>query len=95
MQETSLPPFYPHIYLLLHLLQLLQELDVVPLLLQADALGLLAPAQRVILFHLLNLLLLLPFEVFKFSVIELLFCLYGKEQKSTSASPVCCSLSEV
>lgn len=51
---------------------------MVPLLLQADALGLLPPAQRVVLFHLLNLLLLLPFEVFKFSVIELLLCLYGK-----------------
>lgn len=51
---------------------------MVPLLLQANALGLLPPAQRVILFHLLNLLLLLPFEVFQFSVIELLLCLYGK-----------------
>lgn len=78
MQETSFPSSCPHFYLLLHLLQLLQEFYMVPLLLQANALGLLPPAQPVILFHLLNLLLLLPFEVFQFSVIELLLCLYGK-----------------
>lgn len=74
-QEASFPPSYPHFYLLLHLLQLLQEFYMVPLLLQANALGLLPPAQRVILFHLLNLLLLLPFKVFQLSVVELLLCL--------------------
>lgn len=51
---------------------------MVPLLLQADALGLLPPAQGMILFHLLNLLLLLSFQVFQFIVVELLLCLYRK-----------------
>lgn len=92
LQESSFPPSYPLFYLLLHLLDLLQEPGVVPLLLQADALGLLAPAQGVVLLHPLDLLLLLPLQVLQFRVIELLLCLAGEATKQTGQpQPPLCS----
>lgn len=72
--------------LLLHLLEVLQEARVVALLLQADALGLLAPPQRVLLLHPLDLLLLLPLQVLQLCVIKLLLCLPGERERGNGSA---------
>jgi hypothetical protein len=59
-------------HLLLHQLELLLEPGIVPVLLQADPLGLLPAAYGMVLLHLLHLLLLLALQVLQLRVKELL-----------------------
>lgn len=68
-------------HLLLHQLELLLEPGVVPLLLQADPLGLVPAAHGVVLLHLLHLLLLLTLQVLQLRVKELLLGLQGAERR--------------
>lgn len=71
----------PNTHLLLHQFELLLEPGVVPLLLQADPLGLLAAAHSVVLLHLLYLLLLLALQVLQLRVKELLLGLQTAERR--------------
>lgn len=78
-----MPCFHPaRIHLLLHQLELLLELGIVPLLLQANPLGLLPAAHRMVLLHLLYLLLLLTLQVLQLYVKELLLGLERAEKES-------------
>lgn len=78
-----MPCFRPaRIHLLLHQFELLLELGIVPLLLQANPLGLLPAAHRMVLLHLLYLLLLLALQVLQLYVKELLLGLERAEKES-------------
>lgn len=78
-----MPCFRPaHIHLLLHQLELLLELGIVPLLLQANPLGLFPAAHCMVLLHLLYLLLLLTLQVLQLYVKELLLGLERAERES-------------
>lgn len=79
---------HQHGHLFLHQFELLLEPGVVPILLQADPLGLLPAAHSMVLLHLLDLLLLLTLQVLQFCVKEFLLGLEGAKIQRNSAKPL-------